>query len=191
VIWHWYGSAFQSRLACDGRWPRSDNQRRRLCFADWFSLRPKSGSIIWNKRESESDKLFCRMRIKPSEVLEPLEWGKQYDDAAAVAGRGGDGVTATQELLVSMCFFARLAVIQPPCCLECAYHHQTRHNETCTGWVVWRKDAKQLAHPDTLGSNIVMVPCWIAQRLTASGHMATTIGGWTWDTVTKQFRRAS
>jgi hypothetical protein len=119
------------------------------------------------------------MRIKPSEVLEPLEWGQQYDEAAAVATAPGggdhDGVTATQELLVSMCFFARLAVIQPPCCLECAYH-QRRHNENCTGWVVWRKDAKQLAHPDTLGPNIVMVPCWIAQRLTASGNIATTIG---------------
>jgi hypothetical protein len=121
---------------------------------------------------------------RPSKVLEPLEWGKQYGTKNDV---GCSGVSSTQEILVSLCFFARLAVIQPPCCLECAYN-ETYNNQDCNGWVVWRKDAKQLAHPDTLGQNIVMVPCWMAQRLTAGGK-TETIGGWTWDTTTKQFRR--
>jgi hypothetical protein len=143
------------------------------------------------------------MGSKPNEVLEPLEWGKLY------GGENGDGnhnhhhgVSAMQELLVSMCFFARLAVIQPPCCLECVYHERL-NEKCCPGWVVWRKDATVLAHPDTLGNNIVMVPCWMAQRLTmaaadatsnnSSGKTTTTtsVGGWTWDAATKQFRRTA
>lgn len=86
-----------------------------------------------------------------------------------------------------MCFFARLAIVQPPCCLQCVYR-ESYHQECCERWVVWRKDAKKLAHPDSLGDNIVMVPCWMAKRLTASGR-SETVEGWKWDTEQKVFSK--
>lgn len=120
------------------------------------------------------------MGSKPKEVMEPFEWGQKYNNVKA-----NDGVSGSQELLVSMCFFARLAVIQPPCCLECIYN-ESYHKEDCEGWAVWRKDANKIAHPDSLGENILMVPCWMAKRLTSSGK-SETVEGWTWNVDQKRF----
>jgi hypothetical protein len=183
----------------------SNHQPFRFGLDELLVLVQRRSTIGDRETETETE-AAAEMGSKPNEVLEPLEWGKLYGGENGDNGNNMDhnhhhGVSATQELLVSMCFFARLAVIQPPCCLECVYRERL-NEKCCPGWVVWRKDATVLAHPDTLGPNIVMVPCWMAQRLTAAaaangnntgGKTTTTtsVGGWTWDAATKQFRRTA
>jgi hypothetical protein len=74
------------------------------------------------------------------------------------------------ELFITMCFFARLGFIQPPCCLQCAYHaatttaddkkssHNNNNNDTTTGvsisecynLIPWRIDTSILLHPSQL-----------------------------------------
>jgi len=77
--------------------------------------------------------------------------------------------TALQELFVEMCFFARLGLVQPPCCLPCAYAEarepHAQNNDCCNNWVIWRRDANLPLHPETLGDNLVFVRCHAVRRL--------------------------
>ncbi|GAX11401.1 hypothetical protein FisN_22Lh074 [Fistulifera solaris] len=93
-----------------------------------------------------------------------------------------------QELFVEMCFFARLGYAQPPCCLKCAYKEtkgQDRANDrsgppghpTCRRWVVWRKNADTLLHPNKLDGNILIMRCNVAQKLLAG----KIVGGRRWN----------
>lgn len=83
-----------------------------------------------------------------------------------------------QNIFVEMCFFARLGFVQPPCCLHCTYQDtmEAENNDsvqkkrsdrarTCPKWVVWRKNAKTLLHPNRLDGNIFIVRCHVARRL--------------------------
>jgi hypothetical protein len=76
------------------------------------------------------------------------------------------------ELFITMCFFARLGFIQPPCCLHCAYHHASQATTTtaddsnnnnnndatttvsniseCYNLIPWRIDTSILLHPSQL-----------------------------------------
>ena len=93
-----------------------------------------------------------------------------------------------KELFVEMCFFARLGYIQPPCCLKCAYL-QNSHS-ACTRWVVWRRNANEILHPDTLPDNVVVLPCGSAQQLWQSPHHRTC-DGYYWDSRQKQLMHTS
>lgn len=83
-----------------------------------------------------------------------------------------------QELFVEMCFFARLGYAQPPCCLKCTYKETKGQDTTkdgssttppghpsCRRWVVWRKNADTLLHPNKLDGNILIMQCNVAQKL--------------------------
>jgi BRCT domain type II-containing protein len=50
-------------------------------------------------------------------------------------------------------------------------------NTSCTKWVVWRKNAQTLLHPNQMGGNIMVVQCQAARRLLAG----ETIGPYKWD----------
>jgi hypothetical protein len=92
-----------------------------------------------------------------------------------------------KELFVEMCFYARLGYIQPPCCLQCAYQNSTQNaaaTATCSRWVVWRRNAHEILHPDTLPDNIVFLPCSVAQSLLQSPNK--TWDGYFWDSMQKQ-----
>jgi hypothetical protein len=88
--------------------------------------------------------------------------------------------TEIQELFTEMCFFARLGFVQPPCCLRCTYRESMKEavpNTSCNKWVVWRKNAQTLLHPNQMGGNIMVVQCQAARRLLAG----ETIGPYKWD----------
>ena len=94
-----------------------------------------------------------------------------------------------ENLFVEMCFYARLAFIQPPFCLRCAYmyaglggngcDHKGNYSSsvgqdvdqkrTCNNLVVWRINANtnNLLHPDKLEGNILLITCSTAQALLA------------------------
>lgn len=94
-----------------------------------------------------------------------------------------------QELFIEMCFFARLGYVQPPCCLKCTYKQTMLQNanggnveqESCSRWVVWRKDAETLLHPNLIDGNIIIVQCNVAGKLLKG----LTVEGRRWDTVRK------
>ena len=71
-----------------------------------------------------------------------------------------------------MCFFARLGLVQPPCCLPCAFEEAKQQPNSaincCNNWVVWRRDANLPLHPDTLGDNLVFIRCHAVRRLLAA-----------------------
>jgi hypothetical protein len=93
-----------------------------------------------------------------------------------------------KELFVEMCFYARLGYIQPPCCLHCSYQRATsttapNHNSQvpiCSRWVVWRINANIILHPDTIHSNIVFLPCHVAQQFLLSSS-SSSVDGYHWD----------
>jgi hypothetical protein len=90
-----------------------------------------------------------------------------------------------QELFVEMCFFARLGFVQPPCCLQCTYResiHKKTPKTECQRWVVWRKDAQKLLHPNRLDGNILIVKCHVARSLLAGEN----VEGREWDVERKQ-----
>ena len=89
-----------------------------------------------------------------------------------------------QDLFVEMCFFARLGYVQPPCCLKCTYQETMEHedNTPCTRWVVWRKDAATLLHPNMLDGNIIIVQCDKVSDLL----QGDTVEGRKWDAARKQ-----
>lgn len=90
-----------------------------------------------------------------------------------------------QQLFAEMCFFARLGFVQPPSCLHCTYQEGMERREpsmTCTRWVVWRKNADILLHPDKLSDNIMLIQCHAVRKL-LTGHC---IEGHEWDAEHKQ-----
>ena len=92
------------------------------------------------------------------------------------------------ELFVEMSFFARLGFVQPPCCLQCTYRESMKEaipNMHCGRWVVWRRDAKLMIHPNQLldNGNLVVVKCTVARQLLA-GKLVE--GGYKWDQELQQ-----
>lgn len=73
-------------------------------------------------------------------------------------------------LFVETCFFARLGFVQPPCCLHCTYKESLKEvtpNPECQRWVIWRRDAKTILHPNYVSDNAVAVQCHAARKLLA------------------------
>jgi hypothetical protein len=102
-----------------------------------------------------------------------------------------------KELFVEMCFYARLGYVQPPCCLKCAYQNSSSTTTTsadaatdCQRWVVWRRDANDMLHPDTLPDNVVFLPCFLAQQLLRSPNQMLR-DGYVWDPTQKQLIQSS
>eukprot|EP00934_Nitzschia_sp_Nitz4_P001373 Nitzschia sp. Nitz4//scaffold44_size153857//3914//4762//NITZ4_002694-RA/size153857-processed-gene-0.113-mRNA-1//1//CDS//3329552076//1373//frame0 len=67
-------------------------------------------------------------------------------------------------LFVETCFFARLGLVQPPCCLKCSYQ-KNGPGYACSRWVVWRRNAKHVLHPQSLKENVILVQCSAAAPL--------------------------
>jgi hypothetical protein len=88
-----------------------------------------------------------------------------------------------QEVFVEMCFFARLGFVQPPCCLRCTYRESMqKRTKHCSRWVVWRKNAATLMHPNRLAGNILIMSCHVARKLLAG----QVVQGREWDARKKQ-----
>jgi hypothetical protein len=92
------------------------------------------------------------------------------------------------ELFVEMSFFARLGFVQPPCCLQCTYRESRKEaipNTHCGRWVVWRRNAKLMIHPNQLlhNGNLVVVKCTVARQLLAGKSIE---GGYKWDQELEQ-----
>jgi hypothetical protein len=90
-----------------------------------------------------------------------------------------------QRLFAEMCFFARLGFVQPPSCLHCTYREgmeQQAPSLTCARWVVWRKNADVLLHPDKLTDNIMLFQCHAVRQLL----QGKSVEGYQWDTKQKQ-----
>jgi hypothetical protein len=88
------------------------------------------------------------------------------------------------ELFVETCFFARLGFVQPPCCLQCTYRESMKEavpNTKCGRWLIWRRDAKHVLHPNHLCDNAIAVQCHAARRLLAG----KTVDNHRWDNVNK------
>ena len=105
-------------------------------------------------------------------IVDPKVLSKEFSD------------TRLSELFVETCFFGRLGFVQPPCCLQCVFKESMKGNAPntdCTRWVIWRKDAKHVLHPNTLSQNAVAVRC-NAARLLASGKF---VEGCKWDKTSK------
>lgn len=140
--------------------------------------------------ESLSDELGSMLRRTPSnskqddnnaatstmKIWEPLDWGEHI----------GNDETTIDAIFAEMCLFARLGHHQPPCCLPCGYYKRS-NNTQCNGWVVWRKDAQRLLHPDSIGENIVILTCCGARRLLNGG----VVDGRRWDIEEKQLVRSA
>mmetsp|Transcript_20975 Transcript_20975/g.44898 ORF Transcript_20975/g.44898 Transcript_20975/m.44898 type:complete len:135 (+) Transcript_20975:316-720(+) len=109
------------------------------------------------------------------------------------------GKIQMSDLFVTMCFFARLGFVQPPCCLKCAYRsagcgEKTKNEKnypdekkggsssSCSELVAWRRDAGIALHPDKLQGNIVFVTCDTAKSL-VNGDAYPSIR---WDTRNKR-----
>lgn len=101
---------------------------------------------------------------------------------------------SAQDWFVEMCFFARLGFAQPPSCLHCTYHDammmksETKQNASsrshfCTRWVVWRRNANLLLHPDTVADNAVLVQCHAVQDL-LDGRCV--LGQYRWNATSNQ-----
>ncbi|KAL7553890.1 hypothetical protein ACHAWF_017232 [Thalassiosira exigua] len=101
------------------------------------------------------------------------------DEEAEAEGGGGAGKgLRMSDLFVTMCFFARLGFVQPPCCLRCAYRSAgcgedegdgsspgAAADGPCGELVPWRRDAGIPLHPDMLEGNVVFVTCTTAKSL--------------------------
>ena len=100
------------------------------------------------------------------------------------SGNSSFDETQLQDIFVEMCFFARLGYVQPPCCLKCTYQETMLQEKAkvCTRWVVWRKDAAEILHPNRLDGNIMIVQCSAAKQLIKGEPVA----GHTWDAEHKR-----
>lgn len=73
-----------------------------------------------------------------------------------------------ESLFVEMCFFARLGFLQPPMCLRCLYMESVEGMEEdsdCRHFCVWRRNANDALHPNTMAGNLCLVECQAARRL--------------------------
>jgi hypothetical protein len=134
---------------------------------------------FWDEETKNTENGTARAGDKSHGILEPEDlWNGDVDfDEQQL-----------QELFVEMCFFARLGYAQPPCCLRCAYKEtkgQDRAKDrsgppghpACRRWVVWRKNADTLLHPNKLDGNILIMRCNVAQKLLAG----KVVGGRRWN----------
>ena len=90
-----------------------------------------------------------------------------------------------QELFCEMCFFARLGFVQPPSCLQCVYKESIQGipaDSNCARFVVWRKNARALLHPQQLEENIVLVECKAVRSLLEG----KTVDAHQWDKERRQ-----
>jgi hypothetical protein len=72
------------------------------------------------------------------------------------------------------------------CAAAAASNSSKSHNvRSCQRWVVWRKDANTLLHPNLLDGNVLIVQCQAAQRLLAGDQ----VDGCYWDAENKQVTR--
>ena len=137
--------------------------------------------VSWEDQESsrfedELEEVLTDEQDVSSLILEPADiW------------RGAVQFTEQQlhELFVEMCFFARLGYLEPPCCLQCTYRESINKqvpNTDCNQWVVWRKNAQTLLHPNRLDGNILIVKCHVARKLMAG----ECVEGRIWDKEKKQ-----
>ncbi|GAX22284.1 hypothetical protein FisN_22Hh074 [Fistulifera solaris] len=146
----------------------------------------KKGRVSWGSNQietlpiefsDEETKNTARAGDKSHGILEPEDlWNGDVDfDEQQL-----------QELFVEMCFFARLGYAQPPCCLKCAYKETKGQDRArsgppghpaCRRWVVWRKNADTLLHPNKLDGNILILRCNVAQKLLAG----KVVGGRRWN----------
>jgi hypothetical protein len=89
-------------------------------------------------------------------------------------------------LFVEMCFFARLGFVQPPSCLHCSYRESINRKErsaACTRWVIWRRNATVVLHPDRISDDlIILLQCRAARQL-LRGEM---VDGCCWNAKSKQ-----
>eukprot|EP00956_Cyclotella_meneghiniana_P022825 scaffold43547_cov82-Cyclotella_meneghiniana.AAC.2 len=122
--------------------------------------------------------------IEPRDILEELNGGEESSTSLETETRQPQqceaDASATADLFVTMCFFARLGFTQPPACLKCAYKSSgcgsnakkketitamTTSNLKCYELVPWRIDANIPLHPDKLEGNVVFVTCNTARSL--------------------------
>jgi hypothetical protein len=81
------------------------------------------------------------------------------------------------DLFVETCFFARLAFIQPPCCMQCTYREPLQKgtpNARCGRWVIWRRDATKVLHPNQMDENTVAIKCHAVQELEQCHHIVSS-----------------
>jgi hypothetical protein len=100
------------------------------------------------------------MAIEPHQLTNNTKEQQQATEA------NDDSNSHLSELFITMCFFARLGFIQPPCCLHCAYHaakntaddkikSSNKNNNKvsiseCYNLIPWRIDTSILLHPSQL-----------------------------------------
>jgi hypothetical protein len=88
------------------------------------------------------------------------------------------------DIFVETCFFARLGFVQPPCCMQCTYRESLKEaspNERCGRFVIWRRDASKILHPDQLNENAVAIKCHAARKLQAG----ETVDRYSWNKAKK------
>jgi hypothetical protein len=113
------------------------------------------------------------MMMGPGKILEPSEFPVTDENLL-------------QEMFCEMCFFARLGFVQPPSCLQCVYQESiqgTPSNPQCKRWVVWRKNARLLLHPQQLTDNVVLVECRAVRHLLED---KTVVDAHQWDKEKRQ-----
>ena len=149
---------------------------------DHQHVNSRQHGIIWEDDSTKKKLLFEQGAAWIPICLEPSELKSVLKDDDKV-----------KELFAEMCFFARLGFVQPPSCLRCTYKegmmeqqdtaaHAKMNPPPCQRWVVWRKNADLLLHPDTLGDNIVIFQCHAVRKLL----IGKQVEGCIWDTNQKQ-----
>jgi hypothetical protein len=121
--------------------------------------------------ETTTQRAAAPLALEPSELSNVLS--------------SDDNDQTYRRLFAEMCFFARLGFVQPPSCLHCTYREgmeQQAPSLTCARWVVWRKNADVLVHPDKLTDNIILFQCHAVPQLLQGKSME----GYQWDTKQKQ-----
>jgi hypothetical protein len=128
-----------------------------------------------------------KSNAKTPSLLAASKKGNAQDGAAIVDPKtlskefGDDQLS---ELFVETCFFARLGFVQPPCCLQCTFRESLKGaaiNASCSRWVIWRRDAKHVLHPNHLCDNAIAMRCHAARKL-LSGKMVEQNK---WDSINK------
>jgi hypothetical protein len=104
--------------------------------------------------ETTTQRAAAPLALEPSELSNVLS--------------SDDNDQTYRRLFAEMCFFARLGFVQPPSCLHCTHREgmeQQAPSLSCARWVVWRKNADVLLHPDKLTDNIMLFQCHAVRQL--------------------------
>jgi hypothetical protein len=171
-----------------------------------------------NNRTIDAPSASTKLAVATNRVVHELTSGLPYGGIPSIVDPSdlSNVLSPTQisELFVEMCFFARLGLVQPPCCLHCAYHGAitgssssfssppglkstvTSKTMDCKRWVIWRKDGKKPYHPD----ECFRTPNSTTPYCTSSSSNVVVLqckvvrkliageivgNGWKWDTVHK------